>query len=455
MGPKTTLSFFLLALLFVVGGWYILTVEEPPEETDTPEAKVEPDLEDGPEAVVKTSPSDGRNFVIWLSIDGLHVPDLETTDTPFFDFMKTHGAYSLQHRVVFPSVTFASHVSQATGVFPGQHGIVANRFYDHETGRIYSYPGQASLLNAEPIWNTAQRQGVRVAVSDWTLSHQQQGPDATSYFGERYERGLRDRERLWQVLDIWREDRSPETLRLLMGYAVGPDSPGHAYGPGSPEVLAAIQRVDGILLEFYDTAVAFFETFREEGDQLIFVVSSDHGMSPVHSLVHPGHLTGLDGEEGVVAVHSANLLHLYFVDANQRETLSESVREAVDRYDFATVFTRAQAEERWQYGHPSRTGDLIVVLETGYTFSRRPDGVTQGAEEGGGPVGMHGYDPADDPNMNTAVFFLRYPEKEGKGDLGLIDSRQLHPTVADLLGVEPSAEATVEPLILFYKNHLE
>lgn len=451
MGFKTTLSFFILALLFVIGAWYILTLEETPGQNGPSEGSGEP-KDEVLQPVEEAALERGRNFVLWLSIDGLHVPDIEATETPFFDFLQAHGAYSLQHRVGFPSVTFASHVSQATGVAPGQHGIVANRFYDHATGRLYSYPGEAALLNAEPIWNTAQRQGLRVAVTDWTLSHRQKGPDATSYFGERYERGLRDRERLWQVLDIWREDPSPETLRLLMGYAVGPDSPGHAYGPGSPEVLSAVRRIDGVLKEFYETATAFFETFRKDEDQLIFVITSDHGMSPVDFLVHPGYLTDLEGDEDVVAVHSANLLHLYFLEESRRDSLVRKVREAIEPYGFATVFTRAQVEEKWEYGHPTRTGDLVVVLETGYTFSRRPDSVLQPASEGGGPVGMHGYDPADDPNMDTVAFFLRYPLQKKGRNLGPIDSLQLHPTVAGLLGVTPSGKAVTEPLILSYEK---
>lgn len=441
MSIKTKITFFLAAFLLVAGLGYLLTLDENLQERGS-----ETDSQ-----VAKTVPA-GRTFVIWLSIDGIHVSDLLKTETPFFDRLKNEAKFSLEHRVVFPSVTFASHVSQATGVKPGVHGIVANRFYDHETGRIYSYPGQASLLNAEPIWNTAQRQGLRVAVSDWTLSHQQEGPYATSYFDQAYERGLRDRERLWQIIDIWKEDPSPETLRLLMGYAVGPDSPGHAYGPGSPEVLAAVRRIDGILQDFFETAVKFFDSFREKDDRFILVITSDHGMSPVHTLVHPGILTGIEDEDAVVAVHSANLLHLYFIDQDKIDMLTAKVVESVEKNNFASVYTRAEAHEKWNYGHPTRTGDLVVVLDTGYTFSRRARRATQDVKEIGGPVGMHGYDPAFNSDMNTVAFFVQYPSSRESMNLGPIDSLQLHPTIARLLNIDPSSQASAEPLILFCQD---
>ena len=437
MKNKVLLIAFLLGLVLVVVAYFgpdqirerWIGDATGPESTDTPT---------------------GKNYVLWFSIDGINPPDLDLSDTPFWDRLRSVGSYSLEHRVVFPSVTFASHVSQATGVKVADHGIPANRFYDRATGRVHSYPGAAGLLEAEPIWNTVQRQGLRVAVKDWPLSHQQQGPDATSYHGERYERGLTDRERLWQVMDLWREDPDPASLRLLMGYAVGPDSPGHAHGPGAEPVREALERVDRLLGELLEEAVTFFEEFRKPGDRLIFIVTSDHGMSPVHTLVHPGLLTGLEDVDEVVAVHSANLVHFTFLDEDRSEEHIQSALQQLEEYSFARGYRRAELPAHWQYQHPDRVGDLVVVLETGYTFSRRPREVTAQAARHGGPVGMHGYDPREDPAMDTVAFFYRYPEPpSGGADLGKIHSLQLHPTVARLLEVEPAVGAEAEPLILF------
>lgn len=114
----------------------------------------------GPEESANEAPP--LTAVHWISIDGVRPDYLERGDTPFFDRLIAEGAYSLEHEVVFPSFTFPSHVSQATGVPVREHGIPHNRFHDSETGRTHSYSGDSRLLEAEPIWTTAARQGLRV-----------------------------------------------------------------------------------------------------------------------------------------------------------------------------------------------------------------------------------------------------------------------------------------------------
>src|SRR5690606_19322734 len=107
-------------------------------------------------------PADSRspqNVVLWISVDGLRGDYVDRGVTPFLKSLMQHGAYSRQLAPVFPSLTFPSHVSQATGVPPGVHGIVSNNYYDAAAGRESRFPGDPNLLLAEPIWLTAARQG--------------------------------------------------------------------------------------------------------------------------------------------------------------------------------------------------------------------------------------------------------------------------------------------------------
>ncbi len=60
---------------------------------------------------------------------------------------------------MFPSLTFPSHSTEATGVPAGVHGITSNKFYDMTIGQEYNLPSDPTLLMAEPMWLTASRQG--------------------------------------------------------------------------------------------------------------------------------------------------------------------------------------------------------------------------------------------------------------------------------------------------------
>lgn len=403
-----------------------------------------------PSEAGRYGPENGVTAVYWISIDGMRPDYLERADTPFFDHLLAEGAYSLEHEVVFPPFTFPSHVSQATGVPVRDHGIPQNRFYDLDTGRRHDYPGDSRLLEAEPIWTTAARQGLRVASLGWVLAHGQRGEHAAAYFDPEFPRGLSDDERLDRLLGIWTTDEHAEPLRLAMGYIGAPDSAGHGQGPGSDAVIEAVEATDALLERHYEAVVESWNRRRNPGDELYFILTSDHGMSEVHTLIHPEHLTGLDGD-GVTLLTGGNLAHVYFDSSLAPEDRNGIARAALDRLEefaFLRAYTRETLPPEWGYDHPARTGDLVVVLNPGYTFSRTPEGLSMPAEEAGGPFGMHGYDPREDPNMTTIALFHRHPRPLGGIDLGPVHSLQLHPTVAGLLGITPAEGAVSDPIEL-------
>ena len=106
----------------------------------------------------------GKNTVVWISMDGMRGDYLNRAPLPFFERLMREGAYSRRFHPVFPPITFPSHCAEATGVTVERHGITGNSFYDAATHQTYHYPGDGALLQAEPIWLTAARQGVRTMV---------------------------------------------------------------------------------------------------------------------------------------------------------------------------------------------------------------------------------------------------------------------------------------------------
>jgi predicted AlkP superfamily pyrophosphatase or phosphodiesterase len=390
--------------------------------------------------------------VVWISIDGIRPDYLDRVETPFLDKLVREGASSREFVPVFPSLTFPSHVSQATGAKTKQHGVPGNSFIDTSNWRVHRYPWDSQLLRAEPIWNTATRQGVRTAVYDWPLSHSQRGEHASAYHGQRYIRGMSDQERLTMLLDSWDRDkitirqseRRLPPLRLLMGYGVGPDSLGHQHGPDADPPAEKMTEVDAMLRGAMDRIIMLWEDQRRPNDELYFILTTDHGMSEVHSLVNLEALAGLTEESPVETMTSGNIGHLFVREPAEDEQRAVKIKDLVERSgrpDFARAWAREDVPEHWQYDHPTRTGDVVVVLDKGYTFSRRPDGLTASASERGGPLGMHGYCPRENPEMNGFMVIWRYPQPLGGIDLGRVHSLQMHATVAKLLGIEPSPQA--------------
>src|SRR5436190_13462222 len=183
--------------------------------------------------------------VVWISVDGLRHDYIDRAHPPTLERLKSEGAFTNQESPIFPSLTFPNHAAQVTGKLPDQSGVVSNAFWDPDTARSYNLPSVSALFRAEPIWVTAKRQGLRVAVIDWPMSEAQAGPDKSDYFtADAYDTKQTDRQRLEKVAQILKNDRAEKPLRLVITYMANVDHYGHKYGPDAKEVDAALLEAD-------------------------------------------------------------------------------------------------------------------------------------------------------------------------------------------------------------------
>ena len=400
-----------------------------------------------------------RPTVIWISIDGMRGDYVQRGEFPFFARLRREAATTSQLRPVFPSITFPSHCSEATGVTVEKHGITANAFYDTATKTQYSYPSDSALLQAEPIWLTAQRQGVRTVVFDWPLSFAQKGPVRTEIFDQAYDGNLSDEQRLNRLLEAWSASLAkadPVPLNLLMGYVVATDKPGHNNGPDSPQILQAMITLDAQLAKFSDRAVELWKRQRKSpGDRLFFVFSTDHGMSTVHTLVSLPRVLNVARRDPEIRLSTTGNVGHVFLDETKfprgGEAREAKLREMRDTMVAAgpgfQAYRREDMPPTWGYAHPTRCGDLIIILPRGYTFgwAESAAAIAEVRPDSTDVHGMHGYDPATNPEMMGFFAVWEFGKTKPK-DLGAIAWDQLHPTVARLLGVKPSPAATGTPL---------
>jgi predicted AlkP superfamily pyrophosphatase or phosphodiesterase len=154
--------------------------------------------------VLVAGPRPAEQFVEQC-VDGLRGDYVDVADVPFLDRVMQEGAYTRHLAPVFPSLTFPSHVSMATGTLVKDHGIAANALWDFDRDRRWSYPSENSTLRSEAIWNTTSRQGIRTLVFDWPVSQRQKGPYAADYFTNAYDTSIPDERRLERLTAFSRE----------------------------------------------------------------------------------------------------------------------------------------------------------------------------------------------------------------------------------------------------------
>lgn len=161
----------------------------------------------------------------------------------------------------FPSVTFPNHYTMMTGLHPESHGIVGNSFYDPTLEEEFYYTNpehsmQAKWWSAEPLWVTAEDQGVRTAIHMWPGS-EANIPDVEPTYLDHYNKSELLGHKANRIFELLVQRPGPQEIEADPSLADGPqrpqfiaayipevDSIGHQYGPDSPEMLETIGHVD-------------------------------------------------------------------------------------------------------------------------------------------------------------------------------------------------------------------
>jgi predicted AlkP superfamily pyrophosphatase or phosphodiesterase len=396
------------------------------------------------------SPARGaENTVVWISLDGLRNDYVQRAAAPTLTRLEQEGAYTNQEHAIFPSLTFPNHISQVTGTTVDHHGIPMNSFFDEGTGKNYVYPTQDSLIRAEPIWVTAKRQGLRVAVIDWPVSNAQTGQWKSDYFTDHYDTVRTDAQRLDQVVAILKKDPGNPPLRLIMSYMASVDHAGHSFGPEDAENMnRAVLNADAALGAFLKSVLAWFDATHSDTDDLYFIISTDHGMETMHEQVSLDRLLGPELVAGTKIVASGPMASIYFTDIPDAEKAERAnqILAKLKTVDYATAWKAQDIPASYHYSDPTRIGQIVVALKLGYTFSEFRITATQPAHPG--LRGMHGYDPAVSTKLLGTAIIWHYHHPMHGADLGPIVNTQWHATVARLLGIQPAPGADPRPIPL-------
>ncbi len=176
---------------------------------------------------------------------------------------------------VFPSNTFPNHYTIVTGLYPANHGIVNNEFFDPTHGMFFRYFQPASVGDArwwggEPVWVTAIKQGRKAATSLWVGSEAAVA-GVRPTFWKNYDYKIPFEQRLAELAG-WLRLPAAERPAFVAFYLEETNSAGHRFGPDTPEVAAAVKLLDGRI-------ASLLARLRADGTEPNLMIVSDHGMT--------------------------------------------------------------------------------------------------------------------------------------------------------------------------------
>ena len=407
-------------------------------------------------------------IVLMISVDGLRPDYVTAADThglkiPALRRFVTEGAFAEGVEGVIPTVTYPSHTTLITGVWPAKHGILSNTVFDPlRTGQSAWY-WYAEDIRVPTLWDAAARAGWTTASVHWPVS-----------VGARV---------TWNIPEYWRAN-TPEDAKLLRALAtpgllaeleaeLGPypraleaeddeargrftarllekkrpglltlhlialDHVQHDTRPFSAETFAVLERLDAVVGRLREAAE------RLAPGRAFVAIVSDHGFARTDATLNlfvafrdAGLLTM---ERGRItdwkaipwsAGGSAAIVLKDPADGVTREQtralldkLAAEPASGIDRVlDAATLHARG--------GFPPAS--FVVGLKPGWQMVSTLTGSMLAAGKGG----THGHLP-DVPELR-ASFFLIGPGVPAGRALGLIDMRDVAPTLARRVGLSLS-----------------
>ena len=361
-------------------------------------------------------------YVIILSMDAFRHDLAGRAHTPTLDSLKRVGCYS-EIYPVFPSNTFPSHYSMATGLHPDHHGVVNNNFYDKKAQVRRSVFKRSDVLTkgfwgGEPIWNTAERQGRVANIFMWPGSDVPiNGRQATKWMN--YSSKPSYYERANWVIDAM--TRAEEDIpNLVMWYFEEPDASMHRYGPTSKQVIAKAEHIDSVLTYF------FYRIRRSPVfDRIHFIVTADHGMTDLSELKRVNLYHLLDTTQVVRVIHGSP----YGLEV--KPEYRDRAIEILKATEGITAWKREEVPAKYHYGtREDRLTNIIILPKMGWTidYENHPRALRK--------KGAHGFDNFErDMHM---VFYGSGPRFKQNHVQPSFQNHNMYLILCYLLGVKPS-----------------
>lgn len=375
-------------------------------------------------------PSDtaSERYVVVLSMDGFRSDYPERAHTPTLDSLGQAGVKAA-FRPSYPSVTFPNHYSMATGLHPDHHGIISNSFYDAALDSVYTMRcDDPRFFGGEPIWNTAERQGIRTAAFYWVGSEIAL-PSGQPSTWKKFDSSVPFPARADSVI-AWLQRPEAERPHLIMWYFEEPDHTGHLCTPDSSATLRMVEHVDSVLGYFFDRARTL-DIF----DKIDFLVVSDHGMA-TYTPEESVNLIDYLPRDSFRYVFEGVPTLLY-----PKAGYADKAYEILKTVPNVTVWRKDEIPEKFVYGKNPHVPELVVAPNIGtyVVFRENPRAYSGGA---------HGYDNFT-PEME-AIFYAAGPSFKQGVELPAMANVNLYLIIARLLGIEPAPNdgdsATIAPL---------
>jgi len=172
--------------------------------------------------------ADAKTALLLISIDGMRPDYVLQADRyhlkiPHLRRLLSDGAHASGVRGVLPTVTYPSHTTILTGVWPARHGIYSNVAFDPLKLNAEGWMWYTEDIAVPTLWDAAAKAGMEVGSVSWPVS-----------VGARSVRYL--------VPEYWRAPKFADDIKLLRALST------------PPGMMAEIEKTAGVYVNDLDAA---------------------------------------------------------------------------------------------------------------------------------------------------------------------------------------------------------
>tara|TARA_B100002051_G_C16742819_1_gene645414 strand:- start:4547 stop:5791 length:1245 start_codon:yes stop_codon:yes gene_type:complete len=372
-----------------------------------------------------------KEYVLLVSFDGFRYDYSDMVDTPNFDRIRDEGVKAESLVPVFPTLTFPNHYSIATGCYSNKHRIISNTFYSKTLEKKYSMYDRntvidSSFYGAEPIWVTAEKNGLKSASYFWVGS---EAIGKTPSIYKNYDSSVSFTSRVDSVISWFNlsESKRPD---LVLLYFNEPDHTGHMFGPESTEIADMITQTDQLL----GYIVKQINTL-DIRDKINLIVISDHGMSQVtqDKLIFLDDFIPRDMVyfEGGGSIGMINEKEKEFSIKKPFKKTRYSLREIykhIEFVEFMDVYKTKDIPKEFNFLNKD-SPDFLLVANNGWFITDRDNSSRVGRTLNG----MHGYDPKY--RETHGIFYASGPSFRRGYVANSFENIHVYPIICNILNI--------------------
>lgn len=264
-------------------------------------------------------------------------------------------------RNVFPTKTFPNHHSISTGVYPEQHGVMANDLYDFDLGKVLDYSFELFHFRSEirPIWILNELAGGHSGCMMWPGSDYEYDNVKCTH-NLHYNLSVDYKERMDDVFRWIVNNTKP--ANLIMFYVEEPDLHAHAFGPESQTITDFVSKLNELTEHLHQKIEQHQLTKRVNVVHL-----SDHGMDSLE-LRNVVNLKEIIGEDKAHFYGTTPVLQIVPNLPSDTDLIFSKLLTEAKRTGKFNVYLNTNLPERWHFNNKYRVGPITAVAELGYGF---------------------------------------------------------------------------------------